>query len=141
MKKCAEIHTFESLQVGDYASIDCPITEEDIASFAKLSGDQNPLHVDASYAARTPFGKKIAHGMLLGAFVSQLIGMKLPGHHALLMKESLEFKKPVQSGDLITVRGVVTHKSNATRLIELGFTLIRGDDTIAVGNAQVRVLA
>ena len=141
MKKPAEVRTFASLAVGDHASIECQVTEEDISSFAELSGDHNPLHVDDSYAAHTPFGKKVAHGMLLGAFVSQLIGMKLPGHHALLMKQSLEFKKTAHGGDVIVVRGTVVHKSDVTHLIELAVTLTRGDETIAMGSAQVQVLA
>lgn len=141
MKERAHVHSLESIQVGDHESIECPITEEIIASFAETSGDRNPLHVDEAYAASTPFKKRIVHGMLLGAFVSQLIGMKLPGNNALLVKESLEFKKPAYAGDVVTVRGVVTHKSDATSLIELEFTLVRGDETLAVGNALVRVLA
>src|SRR3990167_3301720 len=103
--------TFESIAIGENASLNHTITAEDVHAFAVVSGDHNQLHVDDAYAKATSFGQRVVHGMFLGALVSQLVGMHLPGKRALLMKESLEFKKPVHIGDTVTVSGTVLAKS------------------------------
>jgi len=111
-----------------------------IQTFAELSGDHNPLHVDETYSAKTNFGKPVAHGMLLGALVSELVGMHLPGVRCLLIKESLEFKLPVFAGDAIRVEGKVMHKSEVTRLLEIAITITRGSEVVATGTVHTKVL-
>ncbi len=132
--------TYESLSIGDSASLKHAISAPDVASFARLSGDHNPLHVDATYAKATPFKKRVVHGLFLGSLVSQLIGMKLPGAYALLMKESLTFAKPVFIGDTVVVKASIVHKSDAARLIELSVEIARKGDMVASGGAHVRLL-
>jgi acyl dehydratase len=132
--------TFESIEVRETCVRERTITAEDIEIFAKLSGDYNPLHVDAAYATQTQFNKPVVHGMLLGALVSELVGMHLPGMRCLLVKESLEFKLPVFANDTVRIEGVIVHKSEAARLLEIKITITRGADTVAEGVVHAKVL-
>lgn len=132
---------FEDLRVGDTAAFEYHIEEKNVNDFARLSGDYNPLHVDEAYASATPFGARVTHGMLLGALVSRLVGMQLPGRNALLMKEELVFGNPVRIGDMVRVEGKVTHVSGATRVITLSILVSVGTVTAATGTAYVQVRA
>jgi 3-hydroxybutyryl-CoA dehydratase len=93
---------FEDLQVGQEASLATTVKESDIAAFAEVSGDKNPVHLDASYAATTMFKERIAHGMLSAAYISAVFGMKLPGPGSVYISQSLAFKAPVKIGDTVT---------------------------------------
>jgi 3-hydroxybutyryl-CoA dehydratase len=77
--------------------------------------------------------------MFLGALVSQLIGMHLPGRDSLLVRETLEFKKPVYVDDVVIVRGTLASKSESTHLVEMTIAIERGNDTVATGVAHVKV--
>lgn len=132
--------TLESIAIGESATLARTITAANVDAFAELSGDNNPLHVDEAYAQKTVFGKRVVHGMLLGGLVSQLVGMQLPGRRALLLKESLEFKKPVFIGDTVVVKGKVTHKSDAAQLVELSIEILRNKEVVALGDVHVRLL-
>lgn len=131
---------FTDITVGQAASFETLIAEEAVASFAKLSGDENPLHVDESYAVTTQFGKRVVHGMYLGALVSRLVGMELPGTKALLVRESLTFKGPAFINDTIEVRGEVTRKSEALQLVTLSITITRQGEVLAEGEVLATVL-
>ena len=71
--------TFDEIAIGDTAAILRTLTPEDVQLFAVLSGDVNPQHLDADFAASTRFHGVIAHGMLGGALISALLGTRLPG--------------------------------------------------------------
>ncbi len=90
---------FEDLSVGQEASLCNTVTEATIAAFADVSGDENPVHMDADYAATTLFKGRIAHGMLSAAYISAVFGMKLPGPGAIYVSQTLFFKAPVKIGD------------------------------------------
>ena len=92
---------FEDLSVGQEASLSRTVTEADIAAFAEVSGDKNPVHLDAQYAAGTMFKERIAHGMLSAAYISAVFGMKLPGSGAIYISQTLNFKAPVKIGDTV----------------------------------------
>lgn len=132
--------TFASIKIGDTASIRRPITAADIRAFARLSGDSNPLHTDDAYARKTAFRKRVVHGFFLGSLVSRLIGMRLPGAYSLLVRETLEFKKPVFAGDILDVRASVAHTSAAGRLVELAIEIQRKRDLVCSGSAHVHML-
>lgn len=78
------------------------VTEADVTTFAELTGDFNPIHVDAEYARRSRFGRRVAHGMFTGGLVSAVLGNKLPGPGAIYLSQQLEFLAPVFLGDTIT---------------------------------------
>jgi len=92
---------FEDLSVGQEASLSKTVTEADIAAFAEISGDKNPVHLDAQYAAGTIFKERIAHGMLSAAYISAVFGMKLPGPGAIYISQTLSFNAPVKIGDTV----------------------------------------
>jgi 3-hydroxybutyryl-CoA dehydratase len=96
-----KITYFEDLSVGQEASISHPVSEADIVAFANVSGDRNPVHLDAGYAATTMFKERIAHGMLSAAYISAVFGMKLPGPGAIYISQTLNFKAPVKIGDTV----------------------------------------
>jgi 3-hydroxybutyryl-CoA dehydratase len=93
---------------GDAASFSKTITEADLDQFAVLTGDINPLHVDAGYAGHTRFGQRIAHGLLTAGLISTVIGTRLPGRGAIYAGQSLKFVRPVFIGDTITATATLT---------------------------------
>ena len=112
-------YKFDQIDLGLQKEFTVKITESTIADFAKISGDYNPLHMDEKYAKSTTFKNRICHGMLLATFFSRLIGMYLPGKHALYFSQSLNFQNPCFVNDMITIKGEVIDKSIATRLITI----------------------
>ena len=98
------------------------IDEFIINEFARISGDYNPLHIDEKYAAKTQFGKRVCHGMLLASFFSRLVGMHMPGKNSLYFSQTLNFQTPCFIGDKVTVEGEVIHKSQSTRIIKIKTT-------------------
>ncbi len=111
--------TFDDLRPGQEASFSKTITEADIAHFVAVTGDVNPLHVDAEFARRTFFGERIAHGMLSASLFSTLVGMKLPGLGAIYRSQTLEFLKPVRIGDTLTARFRVDSVDRGANRIEI----------------------
>ncbi|MDX2289021.1 MAG: MaoC family dehydratase [Hyphomicrobiaceae bacterium] len=89
------------------ASIRKTVSEADIAMFADISGDRNPVHLDRAYAATTIFKEPIAHGLLTAAYISTVFGMHLPGPGAIYVSQTLNFKAPVKIGDEVMARVVV----------------------------------
>ncbi|MBT3411903.1 MAG: MaoC family dehydratase, partial [Halieaceae bacterium] len=85
-------YTFDEITIGQSADYSKTVTEQDIQMFAAVSGDVNPLHLDAEFAAGTRFGERIAHGMLTASFVSAALAMKLPGPGCIFMEQSLKFR-------------------------------------------------
>lgn len=110
---------FDSISVGDSAELEHLVSQADLDRFVELTGDDNRLHTDATYAAATSFRKPVAHGMLGAAFISTVIGTQLPGDGALWFAQSLEFLLPVRVGDRITVRAEVIGKDERTQSISL----------------------
>lgn len=90
------------LHLGDRAESVNLVTEETGVKFAEVSNDHNPVHLDEAYAAQTPFKGRIAHGMLLAAYISAVLGIQLPGPGSIYVNQTLAFKAPVRYGDTIT---------------------------------------
>jgi 3-oxoacyl-[acyl-carrier protein] reductase len=110
---------FEDIYVGSSAELSHVLTADDIKRFVELTGDDNRLHTDASFAAETSYKKPVAHGMLGASFISTVIGTKLPGDGALWFSQNLEFLLPVREGDTLTVRAEVIKKDDRSHVIEL----------------------
>jgi 3-hydroxybutyryl-CoA dehydratase len=92
---------FEDLEVGQEASMSRIVSEADIVAYAALSGDYNPVHLDAEFAAKTIFKERIAHGILSAGYISAIFGMKLPGPGAIYISQTLFFKGPVKIDDRV----------------------------------------
>ena len=86
---------------------ECEITHEEVAQFAQLTGDANPLHVDAEYARTTEFGRPIAHGALLVGLVSRVLGMHIPGERSLILSMRIQFPKPLFYPATVRVEGTL----------------------------------
>ncbi len=106
---------FEDLEIGMEASIRKTVREADIAMFAEISGDRNPVHFDHAYAATTIFKVPIAHGLLTAAYISTVFGMHLPGPGAIYVSQTLNFKAPVKIGDEVMARVVVVDLVHSKR--------------------------
>ena len=126
--------------MGDTASFSRTITEADVNDFAKLSGDYNPLHTDEKYAQTTKFGKRVVHGMFLGALISQLLGMELIGKRCLYLSQDLQFKKPVFIDDTILISGEVKNKSESTRILDILIEVKRDEEILLIGEAKVQLI-
>lgn len=95
---------FDELSLGQTAEMTRVVGAADIAAFAQVSGDNNPVHLDEAYAKTTPFGERIAHGMLSGAYISAVIGTQLPGPGTIYLSQTMRFRRPVRIGDQVTAR-------------------------------------
>lgn len=93
---------FEDLEVGQKASFGKTITEADIVLFAAVTGDTNPMHLNADYAKGTIFGERIAHGMLAAGLITKVLGTQLPGPGTIYLSQSLKFRAPVRIGETVT---------------------------------------
>ena len=90
--------------IGTKASLSRTITEDDILLFALVSGDHNPIHLDAEYAEKTLFGKRIAHGFLIGSLISAVLGNDMPGPGSIYLGQTLKFLAPIHIGDTRGIR-------------------------------------
>jgi acyl dehydratase len=101
---------YDNLEVGQQASLERTVEERDIQLFAAVSGDNNPVHLDAAFAAETMFKERIAHGMFSGALISAAIACRLPGPGTIYLGQQLKFTRPVKLGDTLTVQLEVLEK-------------------------------
>ena len=115
-------YKFDEIMLGVKTKFTVQINESTINEFARISGDHNPLHMDEQYAAKTQFGKRVCHGMLLASFFSKLVGMYMPGKNALYFSQTLNFQTPCFVGDKVTIEGEVIDKSQSTRIITIKTT-------------------
>ena len=112
-------YTFDEIEIGLTKQFQITITESMIDDFAKLTGDFSPIHMDKDYASTTTFEKRVVDGMLLASFLSKIVGMYLPGKHALYFSQSLDFRYPCFLGDTITVSSIVIDKSPSTKILKI----------------------
>ncbi len=129
----------EDLKTGMSTSYGRTVTETDIANFAGVSGDTNPLHLNAEFAATTRFKQRIAHGMLSAAYISTLIGTRLPGPGCLYISQSLRFVAPVRIGDTVIATATVTDIDTARRRVKLSTVCRVGDTVVVDGEAETLV--
>jgi 3-oxoacyl-[acyl-carrier protein] reductase len=132
---------FDEIKTGDVAELEHTVTKQDIERFVELTGDDNRLHIDAEYAARTSLKKPVAHGMLGASFISTIIGTKLPGDGALWFAQNLEFLLPVRIGDHLTVRAEVLKKDERTQVVELQTNIFNQHrQKVTTGVAKVKII-
>mgnify|MGYP002716861944 FL=1 len=136
--KLLENCPINELAVGQSASYSKTLTEQDVILFAACSGDVNPVHLDKEYAATTPFGEPIGHGMWTGALVSAAIATQLPGPGSVYRSQSLSFKHPVKIGDTVTVTLTIAEIKERVKLVALDCEAHNQDGKlIAKGVAEV----
>ena len=130
--------TIQELKLGDQASTVKTIGESDVYLFAGITGDLNPAHTDEVSASQSPFGGRIAHGILTAGLISTVLGMRLPGPGTIYLGQELRFTKPVHIGDTITATATVSQllpEKNIVRLDTVctnqkGQVVIQGTATV-----------
>jgi len=132
--------TFDELAIGDSASLERQLTQEDIQLFAVMSGDVNPSHLDAEYAAATQFHGVIAHGMWGAALISAVLGTRLPGPGTVYVGQTLNFLAPVRVGDRLTITVTVSAKDAARRHVRLACRCVNQDGQLVI-DGEANVLA
>jgi acyl dehydratase len=140
LKAKATKYKYEEIEIGKVAYFTRTITREDVAAFALLTGDRNPLHIDENFGRNSKFKKNIVHGMLCASFFSTLVGMHCPGEKCLYLGQTLQFKMPLFYGETIEVRGTVKEKFDSIRMIKLKMEIFRDKDIIVIGEASVQVI-
>jgi phosphotransacetylase/acyl dehydratase len=134
-----ENRTFDEIAIGDTASISRTLSRQDIALFALMSGDVNPAHLDADYAASDMFRRVIAHGMWGGGLISAVLGTELPGPGTIYLGQSLRFVRPVGVGDMITAEVKVVEKKPEKHIVLLDCRCSNQDgEDVITGQAEVK---
>lgn len=130
-------YTLEQLFIDQNVEYRKIITQADVQTFAAVTGDTNPVHLNAEYAATTSFGQPIAHGMLTAGFISAAIGTKLPGPGCIYLEQTLKFRSPVFVGQEVITTITVTNINERRRRATLktvceceGKVVVTGDATI-----------
>ena len=127
----------EDLEIGMSRMLERIITQDDILLFSKVSGDENPVHLDEEYAKQTIFGKRIAHGMLTASLISAVIAEQLPGHGTVYLSQTLKFIRPVIPGQLVTTTVFVTHIEYLKRHVTLACKSEVNEKVVLAGEALV----
>lgn len=127
----------EEIGVGFARSTSVKVTDKMVQQFAELSGDHNPIHLDDAYAAKTRFGRRIAHGMIAGALISRAL-VECIGKGGIYLGQSMKFVNPVFIDDTITIsikilavrkeKGIATVETNVTK--ENGDMVVKGEAVI-----------
>jgi 3-hydroxybutyryl-CoA dehydratase len=131
--------TIDQLNIGEKASLKKQITEADVLRFAEVTGDKNPVHIDAEYARQARFKERIAHGMLTASLISAVIGTRLPGPGNIYVSQTLEFKAPVKFGDVIEAEVEIIEKIPERNRVRLK-TVCRNQDGTVVLEGEAVVL-
>ena len=126
------------LKLDDSASLTRNFTLDDVQTFALMSGDVNPAHVDAEFAASDPFHAVVAHGMWTAALISNVLGMQLPGPGTVYLGQNLQFRKPVFLGDTVRVTVTVASIDLPARRVTLHCAVVnQRNETVVEGDALV----
>lgn len=131
----------QGITVGHIASVTRRVSAEDIRKFAEATGDTNPVHMDAAYAARTRFKEPIAHGMLSAGLVSAALGTQLAPHAVVIyLSQNLRFRAPVKPGDTLTAKATVTSVDTERSRVALDTVVTNQDGTdVLTGDALVLI--
>lgn len=133
------IRRFDDFDIGARAEFRKTLTEGDVHLFAGLTGDQNPLHVDAAFAAGTRFGRRLVHGALISGFVSAALTRLGTGH--VYVSQQIRFRQPVFIGDTVTATAQVVEKLPDRQRLRIATTCTnqRGE-VVSEGEAVVQCM-
>lgn len=129
--------TYDELNEGDTATFTRTLTEDDLVLFAAVSGDVNPVHLDAEFASGSMFKERIAHGMWSGSLISAALATVMPGPGTIYLEQSLAFKRPVKLEDTITVTLKVLRKEPKNRVVFECDVRNQNEEQVVSGEAKV----
>jgi 3-hydroxybutyryl-CoA dehydratase len=130
---------FEDLRVGMVERLSKTVASSDVVGFAEVTGDRNPVHLSEHFAAKTPFGTRIAHGLYTASLISAVLGTRLPGPGAIYISQTLNFRAPVRIGDTVEVAVEVAELMPERRRARLVCTCTVGGAVVLDGEALVKV--
>ena len=134
----ADIKSFYIGQSEEYIK---KFTQDEVESYARITGDYNYIHMDKEKAEKTFFKGRIVHGQLVAGMISALLGMKLPGQGNIYLQQTLDFLKPVRIGDKIKAKVTITEIKEKKRLLLLETVCLNEQEEIVIkGQAEVLVL-
>ena len=129
---------YEDIHVGDKASLSKTISEYDVYAFAGVTGDFNPVHVNAEFAKNSLFKQRIAHGMISAGLITAVLGTELPGIDTIYMNQELSFLAPVLYGDTLTATVECIEKDDKKHRIIFHTTVTNQNDKLVTdGKARV----
>lgn len=129
----------EAIEPGMSASYSQTITDSDIKSFAGLSGDHNPVHVDREYAENSRFKKRIAHGLMSAGFFSAIFGTKFPGPGCVYVSQNLSFLRPVYIDDTVMATVTVSSVDVKKRRVFFDTTCTVKGKKVISGTAEIYI--
>ena len=130
--------TIEQIKLGDTAYFSKTVSESDVYLYAGITGDLNPAHINEAHAKNTFFKTRLAHCMLTAGFISNILGMQLPGPGTIYMRQSLNFLAPVRFGDTITAKVEVVEVIAEKNRVRLKTTCTNQEGTVVLdGEAMV----
>ena len=132
-------YSVDQLQAGQTASFSKTITEHDVYTFAGVTGDLNPAHINEPFARQTQFHGRLAHGMLAAGLISAVIGMQLPGPGTIYLGQDLSFRSPVRIGDTITATVTIRSLNPERNRAELD-TVCTNQDGVQVVTGTAKVM-
>ena len=129
-----------NISIGQRFSTSREVTDALVRQFAEVSGDYNPIHLDDEFAKNTRFGRRIAHGMLSGAFISAVLGNEFRGLKIVYLSQTLKFSTPVYLGDTVTATATVTSIREDKGIVTLetvctnqnGEVLVKGESAVMI---------
>lgn len=132
---------FEDVRVGMRETYQKNVKSSDVVGFAEISGDRNPIHLSEHFAAKTPFGGRIAHGLYTASLISAVIGTRLPGPGAIYISQTLRFLAPVRIGDVVDATVEIVELIEKGRRAKLRCECKVGDTVVLEGEAEVKIPA
>lgn len=130
---------FEDLSVGMTETLRKTVDSADVVGFAEVTGDRNPIHLSEHFAAKTPFGTRIAHGLYTASLISAVLGTRLPGPGAIYISQTLHFRAPVKIGDTVEVSVTVAELMPEKSRARLACACAVDGETVLDGEAWVKV--
>ena len=130
---------YDDIHIGDKASLSKTISEHDVYTFAGVTGDFNPVHVNEEFAKQTMFKGRIAHGMLSAGLISAVLGTELPGINTIYMNQELKFLASVHYNDTLTAKVECLEKNDEKHRLVFRTTVTNQDGTV-VTDGQARVM-
>ena len=128
-------------KVGDSFSRSREVTDELVRAFAEVSGDHNPIHLDDEFAKTTRFGRRIAHGMLSGAFISGVLGYELSERKIVYLSQTMRFTAPVYIGDTVTTTSTVKGIREDKNIVTMDTVCTnQNGETVVTGEAVLMLL-